>query len=161
MVNKESDAFPRLIIPSFTCHTIGEWRRLERQTMACSQAPYMEVGVAEAHLPNHPHYSLWHCLASFYAAFSQSSRKNTSYLQDFSVKDSLKVDMAGERVLSTYVLLSVRLCIYNSKSMIVLCPLCWVCYENEYVHELKRSLKKITSRWKPLNEKHTNICDLQ
>lgn len=161
MVNKERDVFPRLIIPSFTCHTIGEWRRLERQTMPCSLAPYIEVGVAEAHLPNPPHCSLRHCLASFYAAFSQSSRKNTSDLQDFSVKYSLKVDMAGERVLSTYVLLSVRSCIYNSKSMIVLCPLCWVCYKNEYVHELKRNLKKITSRWKPLKEKHTNICDLQ
>lgn len=74
---------------------------------------------------------------------SQSTRTNTSDLQDFSVH-WMSIWQEGGRVLSTYVSLSVRSCIYNSESKIVLCPLCWVCYEMKWICTLikKKSKKK-------------------
>lgn len=85
---------------------------------------------------------------------SQSTRTNTSDLQDFSVHWKLMWQEGG-RVLPTYVSLSVRSCIYNSESKIVLCPLCWVCYETKWICTLnkKKFKKKITTWQKPLKEK--------
>lgn len=138
-------------LKSSTLHKGGSIIRNDAVTTVNYNVEFQALGFTT---PCYPHCFFRHCLASRFQP--QSIRTDTSELQFRVLKCSLNIDKADvSKVLSTYVSLSVRSCIYNSESKIVLCPSCWVCYWNNYVHELKLK-KRSQPRRKPLKDKNTH-----